>query len=218
VTVSAIQPLIIGRGTAKINEEPAEHAQWLPGVIRSMALVLKLVQPKRTGGRGHSKGLPNKLMGYVIECLVEAYILLGAGGRLTTARPDSDVDHKDFIVDLLGGFQSIYLQVKGSANLRKHGMVEVCVTYASDKVMTDPRLVYIFCFLDIKSMSLTRIWLIPATDFRRLAPKTALRNGHTQYTFMAGNTGKWARFEIDPLSIGERLVKYVYRLNRRAAA
>ena len=218
MTVSAIQPLIIGGVTAKINEEHAEHAQWLPSVIEFMGLVLNLVQPKRTGGHGRSKGLPNKLMGYVIECLVEAHILLGAGGRLTTARPDSDVDHKDFIVDLLGGFQSIYLQVKGSANLRKHGMVEVCVEYSHNKVMADPRLVYIFCFLDIKSMSLTRMWLIPAADFRRLAPKTALRNGRTQYTFMAGNTGKWARYEIDPLSVGKQLVKYIDQLNRRAAA
>jgi hypothetical protein len=157
-------------------------------------------------------------MGYVIECLVEAYILLGAHGRLTTARPDSDVDHKDFIVDLLGGFQNIYLQVKGSANLRKHGMVEVCVEYANHKAMTDPRLVYIFCFLDIKSMSLTRMWVIPAADFRRLAPKTALRNGRTQYTFMAGETGKWARYAIEPLSLGAHLIRYMQALNRRVAA
>jgi len=185
---------------------------------RAMGLVLNLVQQKRTGGHGRSKGLPNKLMGYAIECLVEAYILLGARGGLTTARPDSDVDHKDFIVDLLGGFQTIYLQVKGSANLRKHGMVEVCVEYANHKVVADPRLVYIFVFLDIKSMSLTRMWVIPASDFRRLAPKTALRNGRTQYTFMAGKTGKWARYEIDPLSIGEWLIRYMHELNRRAAA
>src|ERR1700736_3517955 len=183
-----------------------------------MGLLLSLVEGKRTGGYGRSRRLPNKLMGYVIECLVEAYILLGAHGRLTTARPDSDVDHKDFIVDLLGGFQSIYLQVKGSANLHKHSMVEVCVEYANHKVVADPRLVYIFAFLDIESMSLTRMWVIPASDFRRLAPKTALRNGRTQYTFMAGKTGKWARYEIDPLSVGERLIRYMHELKRRDAA
>src|SRR5207248_962952 len=183
-----------------------------------MGLLLNLVPSKRTGGHGHSKGLPNKLMGYVIECLVEAYVLLGAGGQLTTARPDSDVDHKDFIVDLLGGFQSIYLQVKGSANLHKHRTLEVCVDYANHKVMADPRLLYVFGFLDIKSMSLTRIWLVPAADFRRLAPRTTLRNGRTRYTFQAGKTGKWARYEIEPLSLGAHLVRYVHDLNRRVAA
>src|SRR6202035_2984031 len=115
-------------------------------------------------------------MGYAIECLVEAYILLGAGGRLTTARPDSDVDHKDFIVDLLGGYRNIYLQIKGSATLHRDGMFQVSVDYARHKAMADPRLVYVFCLLDIKSMSLTRIWLVPASDFRRLANRYALKN------------------------------------------
>jgi hypothetical protein len=118
-----------------------------------VGLLLNLVPGKRTGGYGRSKGLPNKLMGYAIECLVEAYILLGARGRLTTARPDSDVDHKDFIVDLLGGYQSIYLQIKGSANLHPHAMFEVCVDYAKHTIRDDPRLVYLMCLLDVKSMS-----------------------------------------------------------------
>ncbi len=63
---------------------------------------------------GRSLGLPDQVMGYVIECLVEAYLLIGGAGRLTTARPDTDVDHKDFIVDLKGGYRSLYIQVKGS--------------------------------------------------------------------------------------------------------
>jgi hypothetical protein len=183
-----------------------------------VGLLLDLVPGKRTGGYGRSKGLPNKLMGFVIECLVEAYILLGARGRLTTARPDSDVDHKDFIVDVLGGYRSLYLQVKGSANLHPHAMFEVCVDYAKHTIRDDPRLVYVMCLLDVKSMSLTRIWLVPASDFRRLAPKLKLRNGRIRYTFTAGKTGKWARYEIEPLSIGERLIGYMHELNQRAAA
>ena len=183
-----------------------------------MGLLLNLVPAKRTSGHGRSKGLPDRLMGYVIECLVEAYILVGAGGRLTTARPDSDVDHKDFIVDLLGGFQSIYLQVKGSANLHPYGILEVSVDYAKHKVMADPRLVYVFCLLDVKSMSLTRVWLVPASDFRRLANRYQLKNGRTRYRFAAGKTGKWERYEIDPLSIGASLVRYMQELTRQAAA
>jgi hypothetical protein len=182
-----------------------------------MGLLLTLVPPKRTGGYGRSKGLPNKLMGYVIECLVEAYILLGARGRLTTARPDSDVDHKDFIVDLLGGYRSLYLQVKGSASLHPHAIFVASVDYAKHTIRDDPRLLYVFCQLDIKSMSLARIWLVPAADFRRLAPKIKLRNGRTRYTFTAGKTGKWARYEIDPLSLGARLIRYMHELNGRAA-
>ena len=183
-----------------------------------MGLLLNLREPKRTGGYGHSKGLPNKLMGYAIECLVEAYVLLGARGRLTTARPDADVDHKDFIVDLLGGYSSIYLQVKGSANLHPHAMFEVCVDYAKHTIRSDPRLLYVMCLLDIESMSLTRIWLVPAADLRRLAPRFKLRNGRIRYTFTAGKTGKWARYEIEPLSLGSRLIQYMHELSQREVA
>lgn len=181
-------------------------------------MLLELVSPKRTGGNGRSKGLPNRLMGYVIECLVEAYILLGAHGRLTTARPDSDVDHKDFIVDLLGGYRNIYLQIKGSASLRPNGILQASVVYAKHKVMADPRLLYVFCALDIKSMSLTRMWLVPASDFLRLANRTELKDGRTRYIFEGGKTGKWGRYEIDPHDIGERLIRYIDELNKRAAA
>src|ERR1700674_3556157 len=183
-----------------------------------MGLLLSLIESKRTGGYGHSKGLPNKLMGYAIECLVEAYVLLGARGRLTTARPDADVDHKDFIVDLLGGYSSIYLQVKGSANLHPHAMFEVCVDYAKHTIRDDPRLLYVMCLLDVKSMSLTRIWLVPASDFRRLAPKFKLKNGRMRFTFTAGQTGKWAQYEVEPLDLGARLIRYMRELNRQAAA
>src|SRR6267378_34425 len=104
-----------------------------------MGLVLKLVPPRRTSGHGRSKGLPDRLMGYVIECLVEAYILVGAGGRLTTARPDSDVDHKDFIVDERGGYRSIYLQVKG-ASVLDHGTVSVVVRSKVGRLEGGPNL------------------------------------------------------------------------------
>jgi len=183
-----------------------------------MGLLLNLIEPKRTGGYGHSKGLPNKLMGYAIECLVEAYVLLGARGRLTTARPDADVDHKDFIVDLLGGYSSIYLQVKGSANLHPHAMFEVCVDYAKHTIRADSRLLYVMCLLDIESMSLTRMWLVPASDLRRLAPRFRLRNGRIRYTFTAGKTGKWARYEIEPLSLGSRLLQHMHELSQKDVA
>jgi hypothetical protein len=183
-----------------------------------MGLLLAFVRKKPKGGGGRSKGLPNQLMGYVIESLVEAYILLGGSGRLTTARPDSDVDHKDFIVDLRGGYKNLYLQVKGSATLHPHDMFEVNVTYPKGKVMADPRLIYVFALLDIKSLTLTRMWLIPAPDFRRLAPTTAMKAGRIRFTFMAGRTGKWARYEIEPSTLGARLLRYMRELDERTAA
>ena len=100
-------------------------------------------------------------MGYASECLVEAYALISSGGRLTTARPDSDVDHRDFIVDEIGGFLTIYLQVKGSPRLYEQ-QVRIFVQYPKGKVLSDPRLIYVFCLLDAEALRLSHMWVIPA--------------------------------------------------------
>src|SRR5207237_10227463 len=54
----------------------------------------------------------DKLWGAVAEALVAAYALIGANGKLTSYRPFTDVDGKDIVIDLAGGFKDIYLQVK----------------------------------------------------------------------------------------------------------
>jgi hypothetical protein len=54
----------------------------------------------------------DKLWGAVAEALVAAYALLSASGKLTSYRPFTDVDGKDIIIDLAGGFKDIYIQVK----------------------------------------------------------------------------------------------------------
>jgi len=153
--------------------------------------------------------LPDRVMGYVIECLVEAYVLLGAGGGLTTARPDEDVDHKDFFVDEAGGYRNVYAQVKGSPRLSRSGTLEVSVDYPEGKVLSDTRLIYVFCLLDVTGMRLSRIWVVPSVDFTRLAPRTRLSRGRVRLWFEAGRTGKWSRFEIEPTELGARLLRAV---------
>ena len=54
----------------------------------------------------------DKLWGAVAEALVAAYALISAGGKLSSYRPFTDVDGKDIIIDLVGGFKDIYVQVK----------------------------------------------------------------------------------------------------------
>jgi hypothetical protein len=164
----------------------------------------------RLKARGHSKGLPTVLMGYAIECLVEAYALISSGGRLTTARPDSDVDHRDFIVDEIGGFLTIYLQVKGSPRLYEQ-QVRIFVQYPKGKVLSDPRLIYVFCLLDADALRISHMWVIPASDFNRLAPRTDIPRNRIQLEFEAGirGKGKWARFQIEPTQLGARLLEII---------
>ena len=153
-------------------------------------------------------------MGYVIECLVEAYILTGARGKLTTARPNPDVDHKDFLVDERGGYKSLYIQVKGSPNLQRYGILKISVDFRAGTEMADPRLLYVFCLFDIETLTLTRVWLVPSSSFHRLAPATRLKNGRIRYSFQAGKTGKWSKFEIPPTQLGAYVLRRVRRLHR----
>jgi hypothetical protein len=164
----------------------------------------------RLKARGRSNGLPTVLMGYAIECLVEAYVLIGSGGRLTTARPDSDVDHRDFIVNEIGGYSTIYLQVKGSPTLSRQ-QVKILVHFPKGKVFSDPRLIYVFCFVDAEALLLSHVWVIPSPDFNRLAPRSKLPRNRLELEFEAGlhGKGKWARFEIEPTHLGPRLLELV---------
>jgi hypothetical protein len=157
-------------------------------------------------------------LGYVIECLVEAYVLIGAAGRLTTARPDVDVDHKDFIVDKRGGYRSHYVQVKGSSRLSKSGRFTATVDYIEHRVLSDPRLIYVFCLVDLKAMVISRAWIVPASDFSRMASRTHLSNGHLRLTFEAGRIGKWDRFAVDPRLMGERIIEHIEASNRKRTA
>ncbi len=180
--------------------------------------ILAVASRSRTA-LGRSLGLPDQVMGYVIECLVEAYLLIGGGGRLTTARPDVDVDHKDFIVDRKGGYRSLYIQVKGSPRLFGRQIFQAGVDYREGKVMSDPRLVYVFCLLDAKAMRLVRMWVIPASEFSRLAPREHIRRGYVRLAFNAGQSGKWGRYEIEPTALGARILDLIAKQsNRRTTA
>jgi hypothetical protein len=178
-----------------------------------MAIVA--VEKRRRTVLGRSLGLPDPLMGYVIECLVEAYLLVGGRGRLTTARPDVDVDHKDFIVDRRGGYRSLYIQVKGSPRVYARQIFQVGVDYREGKVMSDPRLVYVFCLLDARTMRLIRMWVIPASHFSRLAPREHIRRGYVRLAFNAGKSGKWARYEIEPTALGARILELIAKQAKR---
>src|ERR1700737_2209647 len=103
------------------------------------------------------------LWGAVAEALVAAYALMSAGGKLTSYRPFSDVDGKDIIIDLAGGFKDIYIQVKCTLSIERRIRGEVRLR--GDHVLSSPKFVYIFCLLDRRNMELTRIWVVPSAVF-----------------------------------------------------
>ena len=157
------------------------------------------------GKKGRPR-LPAGLMGRVIEDLVEAIALMTAGGRLTSMRPSSDIDHKDFIFDERGGYRSVYLQVKGVAQVNILGQVAMHVEFRPGKVLSSPRFLYLFCLLDFNTLTIVRMWLVPSPAFNRMAPRDHTRKGKVQLAFVAGKKSKWDRFLIEPSELGPKLL------------
>ncbi|TMF11571.1 MAG: hypothetical protein E6I37_09145 [Chloroflexi bacterium] len=155
------------------------------------------------------------LWGAVAEALVSAYALIGAAGKLTAYRPFSDVDGKDIIIDLAGGFKDIYLQVKCALGVNRNRCIGGTVRMRHGYIPSDPKLVYVFCLLNKQKMELTRLWVVPAAAFYKRAYRTALPKGMIQFNFdcrLAGDK-RWDEFEVTRAELGPRLVKLI-----RAAA
>lgn len=149
------------------------------------------------------------LHGFVAECLVMAYAILGAAGRLDGFRPGTDVDHKDIIFDEIGGYCSAYLQVKCTTYLNEGIRVQCQAHYHPDTIPSDPRFVYAFCLLDLKAMDLSRIWLVPSPAFNKLAYRFTDSAGRVDLTFSAKVSGdpKWDKYEVDKQTLGPRLLE-----------
>jgi hypothetical protein len=168
-----------------------------------------------TPGRIHRN---DKLWGAVAEALVAAYALIGANGKLTSYRPFTDVDGKDIVIDLAGGFKDVYLQVKCALGLNRNGRIGGTVRLHRDHIPSDPKLLYVFCLLDRRGMQLTRIWVVPSTAFYKRAYRTELAKGMVQFNFDCHHAGdpKWDEFEVERADLGEKLVAIISGLGSHA--
>src|SRR3989442_7272369 len=86
----------------------------------------------------------DKLWGAVAEALVAAYALMSAKGKLSSYRPFTDVDGKDLVIDLAGGFKDIYLQVKCALGIDRNGRIGGMVRLHRDQIPSSPKFVYVF--------------------------------------------------------------------------
>ncbi|MEO6795923.1 MAG: hypothetical protein ABI401_10625 [Candidatus Dormibacter sp.] len=149
------------------------------------------------------------LVGFVSECLVQAYAIIGAKGRLDSFRPGVDMDHKDLIFDVVGGFRNLYLQVKSTTRLGFGNRVQCMVRASADAVPSDPLFIYVFCLLDLEKMDIVRLWLVPSPDFNRLALRSFEASGKLDLSFSCNVNGdpKWDRYEVSKLTLGLRLLE-----------
>src|SRR5438132_11628998 len=168
--------------------------------------------------------LPKKISGYVAELLVEAYALLGAGGKLTSFRPNIDIDHKDLVFDELGSrLHSAYVQVKSLTHPSNPYQVICLVKYSNGKPITNDRFIYVFTLLNIRSMTLEKIWLVPCKDFNRLASRMRIKEKGIILVFAAYAkerqyrvAGKWDRFGVKPGDLGPRFLSVIAHARAKA--
>jgi len=139
----------------------------------------------------------DKFWGAVAEALVAAYALISAAGKLSSYRPFTDVDGKDIVIDLAGGFKDIYLQVKYALEINRNRRIAGTVRLHRDQVQS------------------SRIWVVPSAVFYKRAYRTLLPKGMIQFNFDCRPSGdeRWDEFEVTRNQLGPRLVTLI-----RAAA
>jgi hypothetical protein len=153
----------------------------------------------------------DKLWGAIAEALVAAYALMSAGGKLSSYRPYTDVDGKDIVIDLAGGFKDIYIQVKCARGINRSGRIGGGVRFHRDQVPSSPKLVYVFCLLDRRKMELARIWVVPSAIFYKRAYRSSLPKDMIQFNFdcrVAGDK-RWDAYEVTRQELGPRLVQLI---------
>jgi hypothetical protein len=152
--------------------------------------------------------LEGSTLGTLVELMVRAEILAGSEGRLIPSRFEPDVDHRDLIVADVGGYGSLWLQVKGTTHLDKEGRVVAFANYPADAIPESARLFYLVCMLDLQEHLLARLWLVPSADFNRLAYREhSARPGRVdlQFSCRAAGDERWDRFEVPRLELAARL-------------
>jgi hypothetical protein len=157
-----------------------------------------------------AKSLTRHLVGFIGERLVETYAILSSTGKLTSFGPGVDVDHKDLIFDERGKNRNVYAQVKCA--VRRHREIMFAAEYEAGELPSSPRFIYILCLLDVDRMTLSSVWLVPSSDFNRLASRRN-NKGRIRLEAEPGLTrrSKWDPYLIPINQIGPRLLQIAQR-------
>ena len=159
------------------------------------------------GPAGH---LPLELVGAVTEKLVECYVMVGSGWKLTTYRPTTDIDHKDIVVDERGGYRSVYLQVKSATHIDRRNSVSITARFFRDEIPDNPRFLYAFALIDLETLTLPKVWLIPSPDFNRLCFQSVVK-GHDDQVVLEfearfNDHDRWNPYRLEARELGARLL------------
>lgn len=93
--------------------------------------------------------------------------------------------------------------------MNAYGQVRIVVGFARGALPSSNRFVYLFCQLDLKTLRIIRMWLVPSPDFDRLASRFKGRSGLIYLAFTAGDRSKWDRYLVVPQELGARLLETI---------
>jgi hypothetical protein len=152
--------------------------------------------------------LEGSALGTLVELMVEAEVLAGSDGRLVPSRMEPDIDHRDIVVTDVGGFGTLWLQVKGTSHPDHEGRVVAFANYRSDAIPESSHLLYLVCLVDLEQHLLSRLWLVPSADFNRLAYREHSKRADRvtlQFSCRVSGDERWDSFEVPRLQLGSRL-------------
>ena len=145
------------------------------------------------------------------ERLVESYAVVGSGWRLSAYHPGADVDGKDIVIDELGTYRVLYLQVKVATHLDSARRVDCRAAYRAEAIPESPRLLYVFGFLDAERIEVDPLWLVPSADFNRLAVRHQSPDARAEiqlhFRSRLGGRDRWSPYRVDRLELGRRLLQ-----------
>jgi hypothetical protein len=152
--------------------------------------------------------LDTSQLGRAGELALTLYALITSEGQVGLYSPVVDDDHVDLVGGIRGGLPVIGLQVKTENHLDKSGQVEARASYQQGTVREDPAFLYAILLLQL--VQIRAAWLVPSSDFNRLAYRTATA-GHDVLEFRAypDRQDKFSAFQVDPLQLGPVLMSKI---------
>ncbi len=151
-------------------------------------------------------GLTPHQKGDIIEHLIADLIVLGSNGALTTYVPISDLEGIDIIVNQRGGYNSLYIQVKGRFILKDGHRFIANIRKAT--FGTNQRMYFIFAYFDSKTQGIhDTLWLVPSEEIEKLPTRNSKQGPRFRFTASIANDSedKMSRFKVSREELAEEL-------------
>ena len=153
-------------------------------------------------------GLSSQAKGDIVEERIKELIVLQGQGLLSVYKPITDTHGIDLIVTKTGIFQPIFLQVKGSFNIKKVGYFLMDI---SRKTFTPHHSYFVVgAYFDPESLEIHEYILLVPSEKVVEANVVKARNGDRYRIINSLNLqskGKWAKYIIKKTELANKLLE-----------